>query len=304
MVILLGVMVLGVIGTAYSASTFFGEDCDIYKEDRLNGKICGDLNNLNYRVIILENELFTMNTTLNDVTVRINELTVLHYPEDIVPITVTAPEIVPLPEYPTTGENPEFAPNTPEIDSVIDNSEVIAVNSFIMVEDIDDRYEEYPTIVLELSTNGTYWYIGDERQALAPTYAPQLIDRSVENYVEYLVRLYLYNEFGNSEYSLIWSGIPTEFSENTRVSISDVTDTYVEMYWYDVPTFSHIPLYWIVERSVNYDVFEVVEGTLDPNITEYSDTDVISGDIYSYRVTMVTDFETQTRSGFTTVLVP
>ncbi len=49
-------MIVGVIGTAYAAATsYFGEDCSTYNQDRVSGKACNDLNNLNDRVIVLEN---------------------------------------------------------------------------------------------------------------------------------------------------------------------------------------------------------------------------------------------------------
>lgn len=47
-------VVVGSGTTVYAATTFFGEDCSPYDPERIVGKTCNDLNNLNDRVIALE----------------------------------------------------------------------------------------------------------------------------------------------------------------------------------------------------------------------------------------------------------
>ncbi len=48
------VMAVGVIGTTYAVTSFVGDDCSKYEQDRMNGKACNDINDLNDRVTALE----------------------------------------------------------------------------------------------------------------------------------------------------------------------------------------------------------------------------------------------------------
>lgn len=304
MTILLGIMVLGVITTTYAAPSLFGAVCS-GQTTQFETKACEDLNNLNDRLTIQESQLLTMNTTLNDLTIRNNELTILHYPADVgISVPVIVPEIVPLPEYPTAGPTPEFAPGTPEISYMTEQATHIEVYWYLESEIIDDRYEEYTTrSVLETSTDGINWEIIHDITADGRTTDYEYV-YGVEHYVEYLYQAYTYNDFANSTKSLIWSGILTEFDDNSNAINAYMSGKSVYFNWSNIDTFSHTPLYHIIERSTNYGEFEVIEAEYDPNISSYYDYDVISGNIYSYRVTMVTDFETQTRSGFASALVP
>lgn len=246
--------------------------------------------------------IISLNNTVNQLTVRINELTILHYPAPVDVLVPPVPELVPLPEQPLPGDNPEFAPNTPENFYVIgnDNDDIRLGWDGYNIRDFP-RGVIPPTYIVEYSVDGVNWIsIDSTRNGGLSIYG-------LDQYTEYLVKVRAVNEFGMSQFTVIGSGIPALHGNGETgyiLSIKHIEDSqYIKFNWRAASwLFGYERTGSIIEKSINYGNFTKLVDVGDEISGSYTDFEVEDGNVYSYRIQTTTTNEVHTRSGFNSIL--
>lgn len=261
-----------------------------------------NVNQANNDIASNSDTIILLNNTVNQLTVRINELTVLHYPSPIDVLVPPVPELVPLPEQPLPGDNPEFAPDTPENFQVItsgDDSIQLQWKGFDVRQ--LPRGTKLPTYEAQYSDDGVNWIsIESTRNGVINLYG-------LEQYTEYLAKLRAVNEFGTSPFTVINSGIPTSEGLAETGAISSVRHSedsqYVQFRWGAASwLFGYDLTGSIIEKSINYGNFTKLVDVGVISSGQYTDFEVEDGNVYSYRIQTTTTNEVHTRSGFNSIL--
>ena len=252
--------------------------------------------------------IISLNNTVNQLTVRINELTLLHYPDPVDVLVPPVPELVPLPEQPLPGDNPEFAPPAPtDLDISAYSTPFKRINvgwSEVRLQDLP-RGTDPPTYVVEFSDDGVNWTVDIEKTYSGSGRGQHQI-KNVDLYVEYLVRIKAVNEFGSSDYTLIKSAIAYSQGPSESGNIGSfirINNESIGVNWYAATAlFGFDRVSSTIQKSVNYGEFEDLVILGSERSGQYTDIDVIDGNIYSYRIQTTTTNEVQPRSGFNSIL--
>lgn len=245
--------------------------------------------------------ILSLNNTVNQLTVRINELTALSYPDPVKVLVPPVPELVPLPKQPVNDKSQKLTPDAPVVYRINVNKGSTGVYAELHWQQYRlselPRGASEPKFIVSHSTDAINW---DSK-----TFRVGTIHASTWNlpkYDETFFKVAAVNNYGTT-YSVIHSAIPMDFGdrETGRVANFYKNAKNISMYvkpadWLFGEKITNVEL----QRSVNYGSFESIINKT--NGFHYKDSEVVENNIYSYRTITTTTGEVHPRSGFISML--